>query len=281
MFAAARCRVLCLFTLLLLLSCAHAPAQLSCEVRAEQEALRAYLGLVDTSPSLFEPRGDPSAGEVEIIVDPERIQQVEARMFARLRRTHSAADAWAYSRAGVLMQDDYVLMLRDAVVFPSGETGLYYRKISRARLDGGPVGAYALPVTADGHVVLVREWRHQERLWRLGLPGGYRDAGETAAESARREAREETGCDMPHLELLGEVDPDTERVPLFWGRIEGTCSAVHPDETEALGGTVLLTMAQWHQALLQGYYDDENGRRLFLHGTLASAYLFAQGRALL
>jgi ADP-ribose pyrophosphatase YjhB (NUDIX family) len=46
-----------------------------------------------------------------------------------------------------------------------------------------------------GEILLVRQRLRTPSSW--GLPGGFRKAGETAAEAARRELREEVGLDLP------------------------------------------------------------------------------------
>lgn len=60
----------------------------------------------------------------------------------------------------------------------------------------------ALPVQADGSVVLVRQYRHAvgEALWEL--PAGRLDPGESPEEGARRELEEETGLRAGRLERL-------------------------------------------------------------------------------
>jgi 8-oxo-dGTP diphosphatase len=58
-------------------------------------------------------------------------------------------------------------------------------------------------------IVLVRR-RHPPLGW--ALPGGFVDRGESVAQAARREAKEETGLDVELTELLG-VYSDPRRDP--------------------------------------------------------------------
>ena len=65
-----------------------------------------------------------------------------------------------------------------------------------------------LPITTDGEIVLVRQYRHGSRKVTLELPGGLIDAHEDAAAAAVRELREETGFEAAHVEPLGSSNPN-------------------------------------------------------------------------
>lgn len=78
-----------------------------------------------------------------------------------------------------------------------------------------------------GELLLVRQRLRTPSLW--GLPGGFQMAGETAADTARRELREEVGLDIPvraadlvaryqqpwarHIDSLFAVDYDDSAGP--------------------------------------------------------------------
>ncbi|HEY3313668.1 MAG TPA: NUDIX hydrolase [Bacillota bacterium] len=66
-----------------------------------------------------------------------------------------------------------------------------------------------VPVTEDGHVVLVRQYRAGMNAATLEIPGGTLDEGETdPAEAARRELLEETGHAAQEFIYLGRVVPN-------------------------------------------------------------------------
>src|SRR5262245_30832373 len=50
-----------------------------------------------------------------------------------------------------------------------------------------------VPITRDGHIVLVRQYRHGAERLTLEIPGGLIDPGEDPGEAALRECLEETG----------------------------------------------------------------------------------------
>jgi ADP-ribose pyrophosphatase len=217
--------------------------------------------------------GDAGRGEIEILLNPRDIQAVEDRMERIYRKTWGPDVALEGSRAGVVMQDPYVLVIRDAVRFPSGKTGLYYRKISRTVLDGGSPGAFCLPLNAAGRVVMIKEYRHQQRGWRLSIPGGFRDPGETSEQAARREAMEETGITLGAVEALGDIEAEGEAVPLFVGQESTRLKILKPDEGEALGAVVELTPHELKQAVVAGGFRDRDGTWLAVQGALGSAVL--------
>lgn len=65
-----------------------------------------------------------------------------------------------------------------------------------------------VPLTSDGKLVLVRQYRHGSREVSLEVPGGLHDGGgERPEEGAARELSEETGYGGGDLVFLGELRP--------------------------------------------------------------------------
>lgn len=65
-----------------------------------------------------------------------------------------------------------------------------------------------IPLTSDGQVVLVEQFRHGINEISLETPGGLVDEGDTPEQSAFRELSEETGYVAESLEHLGTLRPN-------------------------------------------------------------------------
>ena len=169
------------------------------EPTATGEDYREYLDLVRTRPRLFD--NPPGAGFVILLTEPE-MRDAERQARKKLEDQDLPAE-WA--RVGIAFQDQYMLILRDAVRFPDGTLGTYIRTVPP---DQGAPGVVVLPLH-EGDVLLVNHFRHATRTWHLELPRGFGHPGLTPEESARAELQEEIGATASRIEELGRVYPDS------------------------------------------------------------------------
>jgi ADP-ribose pyrophosphatase len=105
--------------------------------------------------------------------------------------------------------------VREVLAMPDGN------KIDWYYIDT-PASVMILPVTADGTVVLVRQYRHNLKRHTLELPAGTIHKGEDPEEAAIREMEEETGFTLPagaSLHFLGRyysLPSETNRYTYFF-----------------------------------------------------------------
>lgn len=113
-----------------------------------------------------------------------------------------------------------------------------------------------LPVSADGYVLTVREYKQGSDEIQQGLVGGYNDAGETDEDAARREVREETGYRVGRLIDLGYVwiipRHSNGRVRLFLAVDCVLDGEQHLDESEGQIEVVPIPLKTWIDQVLAG-----------------------------
>ena len=65
-----------------------------------------------------------------------------------------------------------------------------------------------IPLTAQGEVVMIEQYRHGAGCVTLEIPGGMVDEGESPLDAAARELLEETGYRAPSITALGKAYPN-------------------------------------------------------------------------
>lgn len=125
-------------------------------------------------------------GGIEVLIDEKDISKAEKIIASKLISGNANPD---WSKTGVVFEDQYNLILRDAVKFPDDSFGTYYRLICKS---GDPVGAAILPVF-KGEVQLIKHFRHATRSFHLEIPRGAREPGCSLEETAYMELEEEIG----------------------------------------------------------------------------------------
>ena len=85
-----------------------------------------------------------------------------------------------------------------------------------------PGGACVVPLTDDGCVIMVRQFRYPQGTETLEIPAGKLEYGEDPAECAVRELREEAGATAGRFEPLGRLFPtpayDKEIIYMYLAR---------------------------------------------------------------
>jgi len=220
-----------------------------------------YFGFAKAHSNLFV--NPPGAGFM-ILLDEDEIQEAEAQMAQWLKSRHLPTK-WA--QVGIVYQDQYRMVLRDAVRFPNGLLGTYVRIVR----DGAP-GVIIFPVY-QGQVLLIRHFRHATRTWHLEVPRGYGEKGSSGEENARRELKEEVGATIAHLVSLGQVYPDSgalsEYNEFYFAEVE-SYGGIETDE--AIIELLPTPLSQFERMIRENEIED---------GFTLTAYALAKAKDLL
>ena len=142
-------------------------------------------------------------------------------------------------------------------------------RVDTARFNGGPEfdreivehpgSVVLIPVTADGKVLLIRQYRQSAQKVLLEAPAGTREPGEGPEETARRELREEVGYRAGKLIPIGGswVAPgySTEYSHAF------IATELEPDPLPADEGEDILVeeidFKDIHRLIIEGQLEDQ------------------------
>ena len=111
-----------------------------------------------------------------------------------------------------VFSNNYMEIYNDDVVFPSGNSGTYIRINSSSNKS-----VAVLPITKEGNIVVIRNYRHGIRGWGVEVPKGSIDSGESSEIAAVRELKEETGYECEKLIHICEY---SESPAIFGGKID-------------------------------------------------------------
>jgi ADP-ribose pyrophosphatase len=219
------------------------------------DCLRRYRDRVQAQPDLF---FNPAGDVYEILLEPARIEHAQREaVTSRQRDGLPSAD----TRVGVLAEDPYLVVMRDAVRFADGSFGLYNRVMM-------PGGAAVLPIIGRT-VVLLNRFRHGTRRWHLEIPRGAFSGAGSRADDARRELCEEIGAVVDELIDLGTFHATTgcldEEHQLYLARISAVGT---PDKHEAIAALEHLSVPAMEAKIVDGTITDGPTLAAFLRARL-------------
>ena len=211
-----------------------------------------YISLL---PEAMRYKGDHRLGEIEIVTSPNEIVRIKSALQKQLRQARLTKSS---SILGIVYRDEYILIIRDPVKFPSGANGTYIRIIEQTALNGA-TGVVILPICM-GRFYFRKVFRHATRAWELEVPRGFRSKGSSAKEAVKQEIAEELGLRIKKIIELGQIKANTG---LFAGAAQSFIVEVAPgiprpapELTEAFGDIVRLTSKQVVEKICSGEITD-------------------------
>jgi ADP-ribose pyrophosphatase len=210
--------------------------------------LEKYFSLLRDYPYLFRNEG----ALLKIITDIDVISEWETKKCAELQ-SKGLPEEWA--KIGVLVEDPYVILIRDLVEFPDGTLGGYVRLLNRADLSGGQ--GVAVIACMDGKILLLHQFRHATRSWHLEIPRGFGEPGISAMEQAINEIREEVDGQIGELKSLGIVHNNTgmegQSVGLFFAHL---LSVGQPSRQEGIDKYLWVSSSELGELIHNGKITD-------------------------
>lgn len=223
-----------------------------------------YENIIKEHSDLFQNEGSP----IKIITDANRIRNWQENRHAELSAEGKPLE-WA--DIGVVLNDPYIVVIRDLVEFPGGHIDGYFRVINRADLNGGQ--GVVILCESKGKYLLLRQYRHPVRSWSYEVPRGFGQPGVIAKEQAKIEVLEEVGGEIDELIDLGiyynNTGLEANKVKLFFAKLE---SVGQPAEEEGIESYLWVSLAKLEEMIASAEITD---------GFTIAAYTRAKLRGLL
>jgi ADP-ribose pyrophosphatase len=177
---------------------------------------------------------------IKIITDKKEISSWQVEKRANLKSQKSPLE-WA--DIGVVLNDQYILVIRDLVEFPGGKKGSYFRVLNQADLKGGQ--GVAVLSEMDNKFLLLHQYRHPPRTWSYEAPRGFGEPNTSAEQQAINEVSEEVEGEITKLVDLGIYYSNTglegNKVKLFYAKLK---SVGKPAEVEGIEKIIWVTLSE-------------------------------------
>lgn len=198
----------------------------------------------------------PKEGPLELLTDPAMIHLAQGKQYDfAIRKGMDPYQANNASRIGIISQDPFWILVRDAVRFPGGRYGAHLRLINPNAMSM-KTGAIVLAVNEKNEIALIKNFRHSTRSWEYETPRGSAEKGEDLSKTAARELEEETGLHAESTIKLGDITEASgliASVPgVFLCRVKSKASETKTDQTEAIGGLEWFSLTQIKEAFKTG-----------------------------
>lgn len=155
-------------------------------------------------------------------------------------------------KSDVVYNGSFLKVLKDEVEFPN-------RKKGTREYIPHPGAAMIIPVTDNGQLVMLRQYRYAVQSVFIEFPAGKIDAGEDALQTAKRELQEETGLQAENYRHLTTIHPvigySNEKIEIYLATTLKAASSQHLDEEEFLE-IFEISFAEAMEKMQQGQITD-------------------------
>ena len=207
-----------------------------------------YLKFCKSHPLIFSNKN----ASFKIITDYKIITSWQSKKREELKREYVPLSR---SDIGILIDDPYVLVIRDLVEFPNGKMNGYIRIINRSYLEGKQ-GVVIFPCYKD-KILLLHQFRHATRSWHLEIPRGFGTPKISHSINARKEIAEEIGGSIANLIDLGMIHSNTglegHSVRLFFAELS---SFNNPNKSEGIDRIELVSKDVMESFIMNGKITD-------------------------
>lgn len=141
-------------------------------------------------------------------------------------------------------ENEYATLYNDDVIFPSGAHGKYLRFIWNA-----PYGVMIFPKDQKGRLLLVKNFRHENRSWSWEIPKGFGEKNLTPLECSQKELFEETGCKGSKWRLFKTITEKQSKTFLFDVLVDSQDAISHQEDKEAISEIQFFEKSELHKLL--------------------------------
>ena len=208
------------------------------------DRIDAYLSFLSRYPHL----ADNTQSQIPVVIDRETLLSEQVRLYQMADRKNQPRE---WYQLGIVAQDAWVVVLRDLVRFPNGSHGGYIRTLNRRSQVECSGKDVVILVTIDDKYLLLKHFRHDDRMWHWECPRGFGEADLTPSVNAEKEVTEETGLQIVELRQLNN---ETESIAYFHARCVGVPRTY--DTEESISEYVLADIQTLNMMLADGRISD-------------------------
>lgn len=204
-----------------------------------------YLDFAKHNPGLF----SNNTESVQIVLDPAQIFEAESKS---IKNNLQLGLPPSGAQVGIISQDPWVTIIRDALQFSDGAVRLHTRVMNRINH-----GVAVLPIF-EKKIILIRHFRHPLRKTILEIPRGAIDENDSLEKTARHELLEEIGGEAGELIPLGFVYGSTNLFAngshLYITHLKSLSGLPQLDEgVEAIES---VTIAEFEKMMVEGKIEE-------------------------